>query len=192
LAHTPRWTLLVHPSVNRHALLDTTRLAAVACELTIGATVVLRDGAVSSAVLASAPVPACSPPRATRRAAARRPGLVDPVPATLARTLGADIVVAVDVSGPLPHPPIGPGPDRRRGRVVPPRGLQVTGRRHDLQQRLPAVDEYAFGELSRIPESEQAGQTAAEQALPLLRALIAAAQARRDWQHASSHRSAPR
>jgi len=55
------------------------------------------------------------------------------------------------------------------------------------------VDEYAFGELSRIPESEQAGQTAAEQALPLLRALIAAAQARRrDWQHASSHRSAPR
>jgi NTE family protein len=46
----------------------------------------------------------------------------------------------------------------------------------------PAVDEYTFWELSRIPEFEQAGRTAAEQALPLLRSLIAVTEARRDCQ----------
>jgi len=46
----------------------------------------------------------------------------------------------------------------------------------------PKVDEYAFWELSRMPEFEEAGRVAAEQALPLIRALIAAAAARRDWE----------
>jgi NTE family protein len=50
----------------------------------------------------------------------------------------------------------------------------------------PAVDEYAFWELSRIPEFEQASPAAAERALPLLRALIAAAQVRRDRQQTAA------
>lgn len=40
------------------------------------------------------------------------------------------------------------------------------------------------GNCPGIPEFEQAGRAAAEQAPPLLRALIAVAQARRDWQQA--------
>lgn len=50
----------------------------------------------------------------------------------------------------------------------------------------PAVDEYAFWELSRIPEFEQAGRAGAEQALPLLRALVAVAEARQASQHAGA------
>ncbi len=100
-------------------------------------------------------------------------GLVDLVPAALARTLSADIVVVVDVSGPLPHRP-------------PCTLLQIMVSASNLQpgvaERLardadlvlaPAVDEYACWELSRIPKFEQAGRAAAERALPLMRALVA-------------------
>jgi NTE family protein len=124
--------------------------------------VVLRDGAVSSAVLASAAIPGVFPPVRRDGLLLVNGGLVDPVPAALARTLGADIVVAVDVSGPLPHRP-------------PKTLLQIMMAVSDLQpgvaERLahdadlvlaPAVDEYAFWELSRIPEFEQAGRAAAE------------------------------
>jgi NTE family protein len=188
--------------MRRRVLLDTTRLAAflddilggrgfdalprtfaaVACELTTGATVVVRDGPVASAVPASAAIPACSRRLNATGCCSSIGGLVDLVPAALARLLGVDIVVAVDVSGPLP--PARQVPSCRSW--WPPAPLQPgvaerLARDADLVLA-PVVDVYEFWELSRIPGFEQAGRTAADQALPLLRALIAAAQARRDWQ----------
>ena len=199
LARTLRWTRLVSPTVNRRALLDTARLArflhkalhgqsfatlrrtfaAVACELTTGETVVLNSGPVSSAVLASAAIPGVFPPVERDGLLLVDGGLVDLVPAALARTLGAEVVVAVDVSGPLPRR----SPTTLLQVMVAashlmPGVAQQLARDADLVLT-PQVDEYAFWELSRLPEFEAAGRAAAEQALPLLRALIAVAEARR-------------
>jgi NTE family protein len=196
-----RWTRLVMPAMNRRALLDTARLgrfldgvlggrtfddldlpfAAVATELTTGARVVMTDGPVVDAVLASAAIPGVFPPVARGDQVLVDGGLVDLVPAGLARAMGADVVVAVDVSGPLP-------------RRAPTSMLQILVAATHLQTGVaeqlavdadlvlePEVDEFAFWELSRIPEFERAGREATERALPVLRALCAVIQARREW-----------
>ncbi len=202
LAHTLRWARLIRPARTRRALFETGRLAtfldgvlggrgfdaltlpfaAVACELTTGRRVVLRDGPVAGAVLASAAIPGVFPPVDRDGRLLVDGSLVDMVPAALAREMGADIVVGVDVSGPLP---------RRRPTTVlqimvavstlQPGGSQRAAEDADLILT-PEVDEYAFWELSRIAEFEDAGRVAAERALPLLRALTQTAAARRDWQ----------
>ncbi len=202
LAHTLSWARLIRPARTRRALFETSRLAAfldgalgartfdaldrpfaaVACELTTGSRVVLRDGPVSTAVLASAAIPGVFPPVERDGHLLADGSLVDMVPAALARDLGADIVVAVDVSGPLP---------RRRPTTVLQIMVAVSTLQPGGSERLaqdadlvlsPAVDEYATWELSRIPEFEEAGRAAAEHALPLLRALTATAAARREWE----------
>jgi NTE family protein len=202
LAHTLRWARLIRPARTRRALFETGRLAAfldgvlgardfdalsrpfaaVACELTTGRRVVLRDGRVSTAVLASAAIPGVFPPVERDGQLLIDGSVVDMVPAGLAREMGADIVVAVDVSGPLP---------RRRPTTLlhimvavsalQPGGTERAAADADLVLS-PEVDEYAFWELSRVPEFEDAGRTAAEQALPLLHALTATAAARHEWE----------
>jgi len=190
--------------MNRRSLLDTRRLgkfldgalggrefrdldrtfAAVASELTTGARVVMTDGPVSEALLASAAIPGVFPPVERDGALLVDGGLVDLVPAALARNLGADVVVAVDVSGPLP---------RRAPRTM----LQILVAATHLQTGVgealardadlvlaPAVDEFAFWELSRIPEFVRAGREAAEAALPVIRGLCEVVAARRRWQRA--------
>jgi NTE family protein len=201
LAASLHWKKLVRPAMSRRALFDTARLggflddaldgrtfdrlglpfAAVACELTTGRRVVLRDGPVASAVLASSAIPGLFPPVDRDGRLLVDGGLADMVPAALARELGADIVVAVDVSGPLP---------RRRPRTLvqvlvatstlQPGGIDRLSRDADLVLA-PDVDEYAFWELSRITEFTDAGRAAAERAVSLVRALIAVAEARREF-----------
>ncbi|MEV6631748.1 patatin-like phospholipase family protein [Actinoplanes sp. NPDC051470] len=203
-AHSLRWARLVRPARTRKALFDTRHLgayldellggraftelsrpfAAVACDLTTGDRVVMRDGPVSTAVLASAAIPGVFPPVDRDGRMLVDGGLVDMVPARLARELGADIVVAVDVSGPLPRRP----PTTLVHVMVAVAALQPGGT-HRLSEDAdlvlaPEVDGYAFWELSRVTEFEQAGRSAAEQALPLLSALTTTAAARREWERA--------
>lgn len=202
VAQALRWSRLVRPARTRKALFDTARLgtfldgllggrdfdaldrpfAAVACELCTGDRVVLRDGPVSSAVLASAAIPGVFPPVERDDRLLVDGSLVDIVPARLARELGADIVVAVDVSGPLPRRP----PTTLLHIMVAVSALQPGGTgqlAEDADLLLtPTVDEYAFWELSRITEFEDAGRTAAEQAVPLLQSMVATAAARRAWE----------
>jgi NTE family protein len=205
LATRLRWMRLVHPTMKRRSLLDTTRLlkflddalggkdfgdldrtfAAVACELTSGARIVLDRGPVAEAMLASAAIPGVFPPVGRGGDLLVDGGLVDLVPAALARSMGADVVVAVDVSGPLP---------RRAPRTM----LQILVAATHLQTGVaealardadvvlsPALDEFAFWELSRIPEFERAGWEAAKPALPVIRALCDVVETRRRWQHAT-------
>jgi NTE family protein len=207
VARTLRWKRMVRPALNRRALFDTTRLAgildevlskrafdglrcrfaAVACELTTGRPVPMYDGPVASAVLASAAIPGIFPPVERDGRLLVDGGLVDMVPAALARTLGADVVVAVDVSGALP-------------RRTPQTLLEVLVAASTLPgasaERLsvdadvvltPDVDGYAFWELSRIAEFEQAGREAAEAAVPLIRALVAVAAERQAWRSGADH-----
>jgi len=203
LAGTLHWKRLVRPSIAGRALFETARLgtfldkaldgrdfaalalpfAAVACELTTARRVVLREGPVASAVLASSAIPGVFPPVERDGLLLVDGGLVDMVPAGLARSLGADIVVAVDVSGPLPRRP----PKTMLQIMIAASALQPgvgeqLARDADLVLT-PDVDAYAFWELSRMAEFELAGQVAAEESLPLLHALVQAAEARRAWQH---------
>ncbi|MEV6494076.1 patatin, partial [Actinoplanes sp. NPDC051633] len=108
--------------------------------------------------------------------------LVNIVPAALARSMGADVVLAVDVSGPLPRR----APTTLLHVMVAVSTLQPGGSQRLAEEAdlviCPKVDEYAFWELSRIAEFEEAGRVATEQALPVIEALITTAEARRAWQ----------
>jgi NTE family protein len=201
LAATMRWTRLVRPTVTRHAMFDPSGLAgflddalggrdfadlahpfaAVATELTTGGAVVLRTGPVTSAVMASSAIPGVFPPVVRDGRVLVDGGLVDLVPARLARTLGADIVIAVDVSGQSPHR----APSSLLQILVAtthlPAGVAARLAVEADVVLAPDVDEYAIWELSRIAEFEKAGRVAAERAVPLVRALVAVAEARREF-----------
>lgn len=83
--------------------------AAVATELTSGREVWLRDGSLIDAVRASIAVPGLFTPAERDGRLLVDGGLVNPVPVSLCRAMGADIVIAVDVNSDLmgrkPHAP---------------------------------------------------------------------------------------
>jgi NTE family protein len=87
---------------------------AVATDLQRGRTVWLREGSTINAVRASCAMPGLFPPRRYGDRWLVDGGLVDPVPVTLCRVLGADLVIAVNLSPyrrrlagrlPVPTPP---------------------------------------------------------------------------------------
>lgn len=71
---------------------------AVAADLHRGSTVWLREGSTIEAVRASCAMPGLFRPTRYRDAWLVDGGLVDPVPVTLCRMLGADVVIAVNLS----------------------------------------------------------------------------------------------
>ena len=75
------------------------RFAAVATDLATGSRRLLVTGSVTRAVAASAAFPALFPPVKVSGAWAIDGCFSDPVPATLCRALGADVVIAVEVLG---------------------------------------------------------------------------------------------
>ncbi|WP_417448792.1 patatin-like phospholipase family protein [Kordiimonas sp.] len=72
---------------------------AIAADLISGERVVLKKGDVATALMASSAVPGVLPPVATGRMLLADGGLIDPIPVSAARELGADIVIAVDLQG---------------------------------------------------------------------------------------------
>jgi NTE family protein len=72
--------------------------AAVATALDTGAEVWLRDGSTTEAVRASIALPGLFTPVLRDGMTLVDGGLVNPVPVSLARAMGADIVIAVDLS----------------------------------------------------------------------------------------------
>ena len=88
---------------------------AVATELYSGRELWLRHGKVLDAVRASCAMPGLFTPIVRENVVVVDGGLVNPVPVSMCRALGADLVIAVDLSwGKL-------GPYRERGRAVAPR-----------------------------------------------------------------------
>ncbi|UOD50883.1 patatin-like phospholipase RssA [Orrella daihaiensis] len=75
--------------------------AAVACDLHSGAEVWLRDGSTADAVRASLALPGLLTPVHYRGKTLVDGGLVNPVPVSLARAMGADVVIAVDLNADL-------------------------------------------------------------------------------------------
>ena len=75
--------------------------AAVACDLHTGAEVWLRDGSTADAVRASLALPGLLTPVHYRGKTLVDGGLVNPVPVSVARAMGADLVIAVDLNADL-------------------------------------------------------------------------------------------
>ncbi|MFC5301433.1 patatin-like phospholipase family protein [Azospira restricta] len=75
--------------------------ACVATDLTSGREVWLKEGSVASAVRASIALPGLFAPQLRNERLLVDGGLVNPVPVSLARALGADVVIAVDLGSDL-------------------------------------------------------------------------------------------
>lgn len=78
-----------------------TPFACVATELSSGREVWLREGAIADAVRASIAMPGLFSPVLRGRRVLLDGGLVNPVPVSLCRALGADIVIAVELGSGL-------------------------------------------------------------------------------------------
>ena len=82
--------------------------AAVACDIDTGEPFVFRDGSLLDAIRASTAIPGIFHPVRWRKRLLIDGGLVNPVPVDVCRSLGADVVIAVDITPrPIPTTPRG-------------------------------------------------------------------------------------
>jgi NTE family protein len=118
---TMRWSTVARPYPSRLGLFDThpmetfidatigplkfedllCPLAVVTCDLLTGEQVVIDSGLVAPAVRASAAIPGIFPPVDHEGRLLIDGGVVDNLPIDVARKMGADYVIAIDVSPPI-------------------------------------------------------------------------------------------
>lgn len=153
--------------------------SAVACDILSGERVVMREGPVAFAALASAAVPGLFPPVEDGERLLVDGGIVDNLPVDVAHEMGADKVIAVDIILPV-------GQSHRPTNVRDMLAASVDMAALSTQPAaLAAADLVIRPELQGIPawefaaidEIEERGRLAAEAALPQLRALFASQQA---------------
>lgn len=151
------------------------RFAAVAAKLRTGEAVVFRTGDVGLAVRASSAIPGVFQPAVIDNEEYVDGGTVSPVPVRFARQLGADVVIAVDVSAPVEEA----REDTTLGTVL--KAFDIMGRSLRTAE-LPTADVVIAPDVHGIKaadfDSKQrailAGEKAALAALPEIRAAIAA------------------
>jgi len=150
--------------------------AAVATELETGQRFVFRRGDTGQAVRASCSVPGVFEPVAIGGRHYVDGGVVSPVPVDAARELGADFVIAVDISarsdGTLPEDMLG-----IVGRSVVIMGQHLGAQelaRADVVIR-PRVNDIGAADFAQKERAIMEGEKAALAAIPLIRARLAAA-----------------
>ena len=163
--------------------------AVVAADIETGEEVVLRSGRVAEAVRASCGLPLIYAPIHLNGRYLVDGGLVNPVPTRVLADLGADILLAVNLTMPAGDRP-------RRGAKNPSRvkpmtapnffdvffhmiytmEYEVAQSRLDLAHVVvhPELKGFSWTELHRAKEIISAGERAAEEALPRIKALIPA------------------
>ncbi len=151
---------------------------AVATELYSGRELWLRHGKVFDAVRASCAMPGLFTPVLRDNVVLVDGGLVNPVPVSMCRALGAEVVIAVDLSwGKL-------GPYRERGRALAPREVpgwlarlrpgwvEKNASTPEQQQTIPSIFEVFSTSLDvvemRVARSRLAGDPADVLLTPLL------------------------
>jgi NTE family protein len=143
--------------------------AAVASDIRTGERVVLTEGELCEAVLASAAIPVMFQP-------VRRDGhllvdgsITDNLPVGAARSLGADYVVAVDV-----FPPLDGASEPKNIRDVALISYYIverereSGREHADLVITPDVGQLSLSDFSQVQRAYDAGVAAAEESLPVL------------------------
>jgi NTE family protein len=152
---------------------------AVATELYSGRELWLRHGKVLDAVRASCAMPGLFTPVLRENVVLVDGGLVNPVPVSMCRALGAELVIAVDLSwGKL-------GPYRERGRAVAPREVpgwlarlrpgwvdKAQGAQAEHEETIPSIFEVFSTSLDvvemRVARSRLSGDPADVLLTPLL------------------------
>ena len=148
----------------------------VATDLQTGHEVWLRDGSVATAVRASIAMPGLMAPIVHDGRLLVDGGVVNPVPVSLARAMGADLVIAVDLNADVvgrawrapsepPPPPAESGPVWARKLLARlGRGERSTGDADDAAIDMPSMLSVIQGSISimsvRIARSRLAGEPA--------------------------------
>ena len=152
------------------------RFAAVATDLKSGALVVIDQGDLGLAVQASSSAPGLLEPVLTGGRLLVDGNLSAPVPVVAARRLGAHRVIAVDVSFPPEQADLSDPYDALY------QGFSILTRKLALEERAgadlsiePQLPEHHAMSAATLKELVQAGERAALEALPKLRALFAQA-----------------
>jgi NTE family protein len=150
-------------------------LGIVATDLNTGGDVVFQRGDTGTAVRASSAVPAVFQPVKISGHEYVDGGLVSPVPVRAARKMGAELIIAVDISS-APEGNLAGGTLEILLQTFSIMGKSINTfelRDADVVVR-PALNGVASSDFSARKRSIEAGRKAMQQMLPLLRAAIAA------------------
>ncbi|MDA3935328.1 MAG: patatin-like phospholipase family protein [Actinomycetota bacterium] len=139
-------------------------LSVVACNILDGRRVVLREGSVVRAAVASSAIPGLFSPEEWDGMLLVDGGLVDNLPVSAVRQMGADIVVAVDVSPSLRH---GLRPDGIRDVVTAAVNIAASNTQIDARTDAdylvqPDIEKFSPWDFSMVPEIEEAGRQASQ------------------------------
>lgn len=163
------------------------QFGAVATELQSGREVWLRDGWVSQAVRASIALPGLFTPCEYEGRLLVDGGLVNPVPVSLARAMGADIVIAVDLSSDLVGRHMKDARRVKRRGQVPSLIEVMTGSLNIMSVRItrsrlagepadvviaPRLGQLGLLDYHRAAEAIAEGRDVAETLVPVIRRLV--------------------
>jgi NTE family protein len=147
------------------------RFAAVACDITTGQRVVLQTGAIARAVRASAAIPGLFTPAEIDGRLLVDGGVVDNLPVDVAREMGADYVIAVDL---FPPPSGRQRPENLFELLLVAGGLWSRSNHPHPSTIdcyiLPDIGDYRVWDFDAVPALEACGRAAAERILPKLKA----------------------
>lgn len=148
--------------------------AAVATDLRTGAAVVLDRGPVADAVHASCAIPGVFVPVQVGEAVLVDGGVVEPVPVSVARRLGAEVVIAVVISAAVPTaaPRTPLGVVYHAVTIMAAEMGRLKAREADVVIE-PRVGDVAYNDFSQKKRLIEAGEDAARAALPAIRAALA-------------------
>jgi len=143
--------------------------AAVACDLLTGTSVVMTQGSLREALIASSAIPGLFEPVRREGAMLVDGGLVDNLPIDVASGLGADYVIAVDVM-----PPLDGSYEPKDLRDVLLLSWNIVQRASERGREragiviTPQVATVPLSDFSKVGDAYQAGVVAADAALPTL------------------------
>jgi len=149
-------------------------LGIVATDLSDGSPILFRSGDTGTAVRASSAVPAVFQPVKIGQREYVDGGLVSPVPVRFAREMGAQLIIAVDITSPPEKDPPGDA-FRMLMQTFSIMGRSINSfelRDADVLVR-PRLDGVASGDFTARRRAIQAGREAALAVLPLIRQRIA-------------------
>ncbi len=148
--------------------------SAVCFDLNSGEEVVLNSGPVIEGLMASCAIPGVFPPITLGERQLMDGGIVNPVPCSVVRKMGADIVIAVDLS-----PVISPLPGVTGSFEIAMRAADIS--RHHLRRLqlktadvivAPDTSEVFWADFTSFENCVELGRQATEAVLPKIRALL--------------------
>lgn len=193
-AHTMRWSVLARPVMCRAGLMSNDRLgrfvervlpcrtfealpvpfACIATDLESFEPVLLWSGDIASAVRASCALPGIIVPVERDGRLLIDGGVAENVPVTVARLLGADVVVAVDVNASYrrPAPPTNMFAILAQTYFTLGRAAERLATERADVLVMPDVGAIGVDELHRGPDLVRAGEAATRAVLPEIRMLL--------------------